>query len=465
LSKKSLTWLLIFLLLALSIIYAYAINKDKESFLYKDYGKFYNATQFFFQHKSIYTKTFIVEKTSSTSQTKTAVTQAGTLLNPPFFTLVMLPLGLFSYATSLWIWSIISLACGALSILILRKTLDTVTFSVNNTLALLLACFVYYPTFANIQFGQMALLLMPLVTGAWLAARNKNHIRSGILLGVAASLKPFFGLFIFYFIVRREWRALFCFLSAIIVCALLAALPLGLKIYGEYYHILQSVYWYSANWNTSLYGFLLRLFGSTEHNAALIALPWLAPKLFGLLTILILGIFCKFLLSNNLINDKIKTDLDFSIAIVTMLLLAPLSWLYYFPLLIIPMIVLLQTAKQQRMTLVYLLVCLSVVLSGIAQPYIPPLQITQQNVLSVFTLSSGYVAALLLLFYALFLVRRMLLSKSYHTGTLSLSALEWTSFYVVILLPSLFSILTIVNTTTIFGATCSPAIRFDHFGT
>lgn len=458
---RSLTWLLIFLLLALSVVYAFEINKDKESFLYKDYGKFYIATQFFFQHKSIYTQTFTATKQAD----KTVTSQAGALLNPPFFTLVMLPLGLFSYAASLWIWSLISLACGVLSILLLQKIIALNQHSLNYTLALLLAFFAYYPTFTNMQFGQMTLLLMPLTMGAWLAAREKNVLTLGLLLGIAASLKPFFGLFIFYFALRREWRALFYFVMTIIVCAVLALALFGLKSYPAYYHTLQSVYWYASSWNISLYGWLLRLFGGAEHNVPVLAFPWLSQKLFWLLVILTLSLFGKFLLAKNIPNDKHKIDLDFSITVITMLLLSPLTWIYYFPLLLIPVVTLWQLAKQFRLTGLYLLTCLSVVLSSISHLFIEPDKITHENVISVFTLSSCNTAALVLLFFALYKVQRHLARPALSMGTLVLSQLEWLGFYVIILLPSLFSVLNVINLSTLFGVNHVPGFSFSHFGT
>lgn len=440
---KSLSWLLITLLLCLSIVYAVEINKDKDNFLLKDYGKFYQATQFFLKGESIYSAPTKIQKTSL---------KHSTLLNPPFFILLLLPLGLLSYPISLWLWSLISIACGIISVLFLLKILNFQKQQLNYVLGFFLAFFVYYPTFTNMQFGQVTLFLMPLITGAWLAARQKNYYWLGILLGIAASIKPFIGLFFLYLLIRCEWRALACFLITLFICSLLASIVFGYHSYIDYFYVLQSVNWYSASWNDSLLGFLLRLFGGKEINTPLISLPWLTYKLYYLIEILLLGMYIKFIWPIKKINLQKKLDIDFSLTIVVMLLLSPLAWLYYFPFLIIPFIVLLQLAKEHQSINLYLASCFGILLSGISHLSTTPAKITPDNTTSIFLLSSCNVAALLMLLIALFFAnKRLSINSLTTTGTLSLSTLEWITFYVIVLLPSLFSILNTVNVNLLFN--------------
>jgi hypothetical protein len=448
--SKSLTLLLILMLFGLSVAYFYEIHKDQENFLYKDYGKFYQATQFAQQGKSIYTKIYLIKKNP---ENKTArVVPFGKMLNPPFFIWALLPLGLLSYSTSLWIWSLLSLACGTISIVLLQKNLKFPRTSATLTLTLILAFFAYYPTFSNIQFGQITLILLPLVIGAWLAARHKNYCLLGILLGVAASLKIFLGLFILYFLWRREWRALTWFVIIILICGLLPLTYFNHQVYFDYYTTLQQVNWYSSSWNVSLYGFLLRLFGGNgEHNVALFAFPWLTAKIYYLLAGLLLLGLGKFLMPMTQINPEKKCDIDFAIIIVAMLLLSPFAWLYYFPLLIIPVVVLFQTAKEKHSTLLFIFTGLCVLFGGVASPILlGPSKITLNNVTSVFMLSSLNFSALLILFGELFYAR-YLLAKAQLPGQLTLAPYEWITLLVIVLIPSLLNILTVVNATALFG--------------
>lgn len=469
--SKALTSLVVFLLLALSLIYAHQINQNKDNFLYKDYGKFYQGARFALEGKSIYSKIFLVMKPTAATQGKPQLKPAAGLLNPPFFTLLILPLGLLSYTASLIIWSILSIFCGVISVLLLQKTLDLEQRSLTLTLGLLLAVFAYYPTFANIQFGQVTLILLPFEIGAWYAIRNNHNYAAALLLGIAASLKPFFALFLLYFLLRREWRALAWFISTILLCALLATFAFGIHTYPEYHAILQHITWYSSSWNASLLGFLTRLFGHNENNTPLLAFSSITIPLFYLLSGVLLLAMIKFVWPTITPAPEKKRDLDFSITIIVMLLLSPLAWLYYFPLLMIPAVVLFKLAKEKQSLGLYLLTCMSIFLSGIPQTFIPANKITASNAAAVFVLSSTNVATLILLLCALFFARKILLAYSKrpeqtkYQGILLLDHLEWITGYVVVLLPSLFSILGVVNSTILFGQTFIPDFTSAILGT
>lgn len=453
--SKLLTALLAFFLLLLSIAYAYQINVGKSNFLYTDYGKFYQSERFALEGKNIYSKLFLVRKNIPQNLTLPRIKLATPLLNPPFFALLIAPLGYLSYASSLWLWSGLSILAGILSILLLQKALDIKEPTLNLTLSLLLALFVYFPTFATLQFGQATLLLLPFALGGWLAARTKAFYTAGFVLGIAASLKPFFVLFLLYFLLRREWRAFFCMCLAIVICALLAFIPFGMQTYINYYHVLQQIYWYASSWNASLLGFLLRLFGG-EANTPLLAIPGLANKLFAWTSIILILSLVKFIWPRTILSQQQKCDLDFAITLVVMLLISPLAWLYYFPLLLIPIVVLLRFAEQLRSESLRLLTCASVVLSGIPHLLATSERITAHNVYSIFILSSCYVAALLILFGALFFTRARLLHNTSPTNNLPVNSSEQILTYAIALLPSLFGLLNIVNSGALFGVVFVP---------
>jgi len=463
---KFFTWLLVFVLVGLSSAYIYQANKDKENYLYKDYGKFYQAARFALEGKDPYDKIFIIHKVDKkiekSGQTP-RIDSLGGLLNPPFFVLLVLPFGLLSYSWSLLLWSLVSIVCGIISLGLLQKCLP-VHFTLNLSLSLLIAFFAYYPTFANIQFGQVTLILMPFEIGAWLAVRRNNNRLAGVLLGIAASLKPFFGLFLLYFLIRREWRALSWFISTIVICAGIAMIGLGVKSYVNYYAILHSVKWYSSSWNASLYGFLVRLLGGSERNIPLIAAPGLSLKVFYLSVIIILAGFIKFLWPTSKIISEKKRDLDFSITVITLLIISPLTWLYYLPLLIIPWVVLLQLAREKQHIGIYLSTCLSIVLSGISHVFIGPGSIRAENVVAVFIVSALSVIALFILFVTLFFARRISQHPGRPVGSLVLDPIEWISVYGLLLFPSLLSILNTVNSTALFGESFIPDFTSAFFG-
>lgn len=416
--KKTYHTLLFFsgiILLALIIIlnFIYPLTLGKTNILYSDFGKFYHSQQLFIQGKNIYAPVYFLKNKldSSTHTTKTKPTHSKVLklsgnLNPPFFTLISFPLAYLSYPHALLLWTLISILAGALGILLLQQKLDPQHFSLSCALLLLIALFSYFPSFVNLQFGQVSLLLLLLLVCGWRAARNGSAINAAIFLGLATSLKPFIGLFLFYFLMRKEWRGLCAFFATLLTCALIAALFLGMDSYVAYYHTCQQIKWAASNWNASFYGFLLRLWGGIESNVALLPVPGLVTYLYPFVAGLFFLAIIQFLRPAVDIQGEQKLDLDFSVIIVGMLLLSPLGWIYYFPLLSIPLLILWQFSKKGIYPIalpLFLMACLF--LSNIPISLFSSDQINAANVYRLFLGSLLYFLVLMGLTSLLFLLR------------------------------------------------------------
>ncbi len=413
--KISHTLLLISGIILLAIIlmlnFIYPLTLGKTNILYSDFGKFYHSQQLFIQGKNIYRPIYFVKNKLNSSQSTqikpihAKVFKLGGNLNPPFFTLISFPLAYLSYPHALFLWTFLSILAGALGILLLQEKLDRQTFSISCVLLLLIALFSYFPSFVSLQFGQVSLLLLPLLVCGWCAARDKKTIRAAIFLGIATSLKPFIGLFLFYFLMRKEWRGLCAFIATLISCAMIAALFLGLDSYATYYHACQQIKWAASSWNVSIYGFLLRLLGGIESNVAVLPTPGLIIYLYPFLTGLFFLAIIQFL-RPAAIQAEQKVDLDFSAIILGMLLLSPLGWIYYFPLLSIPILILWQFAKKGIYPIaipIYLMIC--IFFSNIPIRLFDSDQIHSTNVLRVFFGSSLYFLVLIGLTSLIFLLR------------------------------------------------------------
>lgn len=403
----------ILLAVLLMLNFIYPLTLGKTNILYSDFGKFYHSQQLFIQGKNIYTPVYFVKNTRPTStpitQTKPVHVKAiklGSNLNPPFFTLMSFPLAYLSYPNALVVWTLILIMSGALGILLLQQKLDPKNFSVSCALLLLIALFSYFPSFVSLQFGQVSLLLIPLLVGGWRAARSGKVIRAAIFLGIGTSLKPFIGLFLFYFLMRQEWKGVFAWFATLFGCALIAALFLGFDSYVAYYHASQQINWAASSWNVSFYGFLLRLFGGIESNVALLRFPELTTYLYPAVAGLFLLAILQFLRPARTIETEQKRDLDFCIIIVGMLLLSPLGWLYYFPFLFIPLLILWQYANKGLYPIALpLLLMTFLFLSNIPISLYASHRIQAQNVLRVFFGSSLYFLVLIGLTSLLFWLR------------------------------------------------------------
>lgn len=394
---------LFFLLLTQIIAYSSIIQQGTKGILYADYGKFYQSARFVIAGKDIYTPVLYKPKTS----TNRPPNRLPGNLNPPFFTLFVLPLGYLSYSVSLWAWSLFSIACGILSIVFVQKALQaTKPFAVTTTLAF----FTYFPTFSNIHFGQVTLFLMPLITGAWLAMRREKPMLAAVLLAIAASLKPFLGLFFLYYLLRREWKPLVLFCSVGLICLLIPLLLFGKQTYINYLELLNHIRWTASSWNASLLGFVSRLFGNPhELNTGLVALGDITKKTYWLLSAIFLLGISKYILAPKKIGASTQRDFDFSVILIASILLSPLGWFYYFSLLIIPIAILWELAKQNYYpTLLSVGIAIVIILSSLPAPLLSPEMITTKNALGIFLWSSCYTSSLFILIgLFIFLTKRL----------------------------------------------------------
>jgi uncharacterized membrane protein SirB2 len=410
---------LILLAVILILNFIYPLTLGKTNILYSDFGKFYHSQQMFIQGKNIYTPIYFVRNKLDTSThatkakpTHSKVAKLGGNLNPPFFTLISFPLAYISYPHALLVWTLLSILAGALGILLLQQKLDPHNFSSSYALLLLIALFSYFPSFLTLQFGQVSLLLLPLLVLGWRAAHDKKTIWAAIFLGIATSLKPFIGLFLFYFLMRKEWRGLYAFLATLFSCALIAALFLGMDSYVAYYHACQQIKWAASSWNVSFYGFLLRLWGGIESNVAVLPVPGLITYFYPFVAGLFFLAIILFLRPAVDIQTKQKVDLDFSVIIVGMLLLSPLGWIYYFPLLSIPILILWHTKKGIYPIAVPIFLMTCIFFSNIPISLFDSDQINAVNVLRVFFGSTLYFLVLIGLTSLLFLLRYRLRDKN-----------------------------------------------------
>jgi len=310
-----------------------------------DFLKFYSSARFLLGGQSVYTPVTLDTISNVLNiNPDLLITTIHPNLNPPFQTFLISPLGLLSYSIAFWTWSLISLTLGLFSVYLIY---DAYRYEFRNShvFELSIIFLLFFPTILTYTSGQISILLLFLVTIAWTSARSGKDRLAGIALGIALSLKIFSGLFIPVFIVQRRWKLLKWYLGTFFLVNFLAVFAVGLDDHFQYLRAISSITWYSASWNASFMGLFTRIFGGSE-SIPLINSPTIGSILTlvaSTLAVLLLLWFAK--LGDN--NNKYYFDLVFSLTIVSMLLLSPLGWVYYFVVLIIPLIVAWHAAKQQ----------------------------------------------------------------------------------------------------------------------
>jgi hypothetical protein len=353
--KKWLFWVLAFVGMSVLVsVYFGEIREQTELTDRSDFYKFYLSSSNLLRHKPIYWPA--PDRKSPTSHCNPdvenkldqdvldAMPEAIRLclhpnLNPPFFIALTTPFTLLDYPQALWVWSIASIVSGVLALMLIFKSGALLTTSATTKTLIGLAFFAYYPTFANSEFGQLTLFLLLDLTLAWLALRNGKNKIAGCWLGAAAGIKPFFGLFLIALLISRNWRAVAAFIAACGFSFLAGGLLAGFSAYTAYIAILNDVHWLAISWNGSYAGFFTRLFGGPV-NKTWLDEPMLArglPAVCSLATVSVLA-NVVFKLSKSA-DQKLHADALVALTIPAMLLLSPLGWNYYFPLLIISFVV------------------------------------------------------------------------------------------------------------------------------
>ena len=336
----------IILLAILILVGLVGVTANSKHPYHTDFLKFYLSSRFWLENQSIYTP-LTLDTIPEDIQIDPGLLSfpIHPNLNPPIQTLLFSPLALVSYGTAFGIWSLLSLILGLVSIYLIFDAYRN-ELRPFHVFELSIVFLLFFPTILTILLGQISNVLLFLITIAWISARKGNDRISGIMLGIVLSLKIFTGLFIPVFMIQRRWKLLLWYLGTFFVCNLLAVFFVGLDDHIEYLRTISSITWYSSSWNTSLMGFLTRIFGGSE-SIPIIDIPLLGIILFSLVLLFVISLLLWF--SKNQDNkNKYGFDLIYSLTIVCMLLLSPLGWSYYYVLLIIPLVVAWYTSKRQE---------------------------------------------------------------------------------------------------------------------
>lgn len=252
-------------------------------------------------------------------------------LNPPIVLWLFTPLAFFSYSIALLAWSALSLALGFLGAVIVFHYAFTVSFLQKNYLNILLLYFAFFATLMNVTTLQLGTLLFCFImVGYYFYLHHRDYL-AGVFWGTIIAMKLFPALLFFYVLKQRRFKVLGIMLITLVIAWLIPMLVYGVEIYQEYYSMMSGVYWYGDGWNASIYGFICRLFYGYDTGKHLLLIDLLYIFCFCMLIIW----YFKTLGPNE--HDPVNHQ-PFCLTLAMMLFLSPLGWVYYFPLLILPLV-------------------------------------------------------------------------------------------------------------------------------
>jgi hypothetical protein len=274
--------------------------------------------------------------------------------------------------------------------------------------ALNLLCF---PLFYGLKLGQTTIIVyLAVCLIYWLTLRG-NDITAGIILGVIVALKYSPILFVLYFLYRKRYLlAISCFIT-VVSLILLSVFLYGLPLHMSYWQFfLQLAGMEIAGWsNQSLDAFFIRQFGGNN------GLDFSAIETSANLSLLrnavscIMALFVFFSLRKGAAKtSQLHYCLEFSAMVLCFLLLPLISWVHYFVLAVLPVVIIIGFClKTDHRIPKTKLICLTIVGYGMIAlhlDYYRLMAVFGQNFFIKLIVSFPFLGACLLLLINLWLI-------------------------------------------------------------
>ena len=257
--------------------------------------------------------------------------EVGQSLNPPIFLMLMSPLSRLSPHAALITWSLLSFILGLFSAFIAFKWTFSKDFLKQHQLTLYSIYLSLFSTLATTGIGQIgSCTAFFLMMGYDLYRRGRDGF-AAVFWGIIIAIKLFPGLLFFYVLRQRRYNMLGIMVMTVFVLCLIPVLVYNMDIYSNYFKLIHSANWYGDSWNASIYGFLFRWFSNPMRQFTFI------QCLYNLLAIGCIAWYVKKIYSIRTSEDS--DHRQFCLTLVMMLLISPFGWIYYFPIILFPLLI------------------------------------------------------------------------------------------------------------------------------
>jgi alpha-1,2-mannosyltransferase len=249
-------------------------------------------------------------------------------LYPPPLAAAVIPLALAFPSepkSAAWVWLVLGASILAISVLSLWRSERLgdrhVLLAGRGRWLLLAAAFAFPPVVGELVLGNVHLVLLGLLTLAWLGLRRSTQggeLIGGMAVGAAAMVKVFPGVLLLWFLLTRRFRAAVGFVAAAAVLAIVTLPITGLQPWLDYPTVLANL---SAPSNT------------TDTLAPTV---WLADVIgFTAARILVTLVGIGLLAWAAL---RLDAKRSFAVAVMVSILVAPALYHHYLALLVLPLI-------------------------------------------------------------------------------------------------------------------------------
>ena len=265
------------------------------------------------------------------------------------------------------------LGCAAFGYLMLRLSLPPVARSPDAAvwsivLPSFLTALLYYPSVRALELGQLQVWINTLFVFACIAWLRDAKAIAGVLLALAATLKPQFGIFLIWALLWREWRFLVGFLGAGLPIGIISLLIFGLHNHLAYLQVLSFISQHGESFyaNNTINGLLHRAFQNGENlvfdkNAfapfhASVATATFVSSLVFLTMALLPAVFAR---------GRRPGIIDLGIATICATIASPIAWEHHYGIMLpILGIALVQVCATARRASILAWLALAWILSG-----------------------------------------------------------------------------------------------------
>jgi Glycosyltransferase family 87 len=243
----------------------------------------------------------------------------------PYFLIAFEPLAAFPIRTAYWLWFSASISALVLAVIILFREYDLAGIPAALSLALIL---LFPGVIAHFRYAQsqFILLLALVLMLHWLRC-NRGGV-AGVALAAAIMFKVFPIVIIGYLASRRRWQAIGWTLCTIAIGTILVLPTFGLRDWLQFFKSNGSDPYALSIDNIAPTAFMSRVYW---HLFTFHSNPFTRHLLIaGFDAVVLMTAFF------GTVHNEALCDLGFSLWLLAMLLVSPLVWLHYLPLLIIP---------------------------------------------------------------------------------------------------------------------------------
>ena len=240
---------------------------------------------------------------------------------PPAFAAAMTPLAAAfdDYRVANWIWAGIGLTLLFATVVVVARR-ERVA-SGRDVVLLVGAALVFAPVVGELVIGNVHLLLLGLLAGAWIALRrgtSNGELAAGVLIGAAAVIKVFPGLIILWLLVTGHFRAATAAVVSVVVIAVASVPATGLQPWLDYPQV------------------LLNLGAPVDVRDVLAPTVWLSafvPPLVARVLVTVAGVGVMVWAARSR-----SEPVSFAIAVAVSVLVAPALYQHYLAILVLPLL-------------------------------------------------------------------------------------------------------------------------------